>query len=127
MRGILAGLIIALVIAAIAFLVAGVGSLGVAVIGWLLGRWFDLSQWQGSLIALAMMFGLGYLIYKITFQPAFPTTVGPDWEDWEEEEEEEEELAEEEPPIVPWRRNRPTPGELPVEKKPAPAKQRRKQ
>lgn len=126
MRGILAGLIIALVIAVITCLVAGVGSLGVVVIGWLLGRWFDLSQWQGSLIALAMMFGVGYLIYKTTFQPAFPTTLGPNWEDWEEEEEGEE-LAEEEPPIVPWRRNRPTPGELPAEKKPPPAKQRRKQ
>lgn len=114
MRELLTGLIIALLIAVVALLVAGMGSLGVAAIGWLLQRWFDLSQWQGSLIALAMMVGLGYLIYKISFQPSFPPTFRSDWE-----EEEEEEETEEEPPIVPWRRSRPTPGELPAQK-PAP-------
>ena len=45
--------------------IAAVGSLGVAAIGLLLSHWFDLSQWQGTLIALAMTFGLGYLVYKL--------------------------------------------------------------
>ncbi len=112
MRGLFAGLIVALFVAVVALLIAAVGSLGVAGIGWLLQRWFGLSQWQGSLIALAIMFGLGYVVYKILMQPPFPSVLGPDWEEWEEEEEEEEE-----PPIVPWRRSRPTPGELPAEQK----------
>lgn len=118
MRGLLAGLLVALVIAAVALLVATVGSLGIAAIGWLLQHWFGLSQWQGSLIALVVTLGLGYLVYKLAAQPPMPTAWTPEWDDWEPEEEEEPEEIE--PPIVPWRRNRPTPGELPA-KKPAPA------
>lgn len=114
MRGVLAGLLVALVIAVLALFIAFLGALGVAAIGWLLQRWFGLTQWQGSLIALAMMFGMGYVLYKISIQPAYPTVLGSDWDEWEEDEEEEEE--EEEPPIVPWRRSRPTPGELPAQK-----------
>lgn len=116
MRGLLAGLLIALLVAAVALLVSAVGSLGVAAIGWLLQRWFDLSQWQGSLIALIVTFGLGYLVYKLGAQPPAPATWEPEWDDWDLDEEDEEEA---EPPIVPWRRNRPTPGELPAQK-PAP-------
>lgn len=114
MRGLFAGLLVALMIAAVALVIAAVGSLGVAAIGLLLNHWFDLSQWQGTLIALAMTFGLGYLVYKLAAQPPIAAAWEPDWEDWEEEDEEENE-----PPVVPWRRNRPTPGELPSQK-PAP-------
>lgn len=116
MRSLFAGLLIALLIATVALLVAAIGSLGVAAIGWLLQHWFDLSQWQGTLIALIVTLGLGYLVYKLAAQPSIPATWEPAWDDWEPDEDEEED----EPPIVPWRRNRPTPGELPPEKKPAP-------
>jgi hypothetical protein len=117
MRGLLAGLLVALIISTVALLVATIGAVGVAAIGLLLTRWFDLSQWQGTLIALAVTMGLGYLVYKLASQvPA----AQPWTDDWDEEEDDEEEVAEvEAPPIVPWRRNRPTQGELPPEK-PAP-------
>ncbi len=118
MRGLFAGLLVALMIAAVALVIAAVGSLGVAAIGLLLNHWFDLSQWQGTLIALIMTFGLGYLVYKLAAAPPAPAAWEPDWEDWEPDEEGvEDEVA---PPIVPWRRSRPTPGELPAEKPAAP-------
>lgn len=114
MRSLFAGLLVALLIAAVALIVAAVGSLGVAAIGWLLQRWFDLSQWQGTLIALTVALGLGYLVYKLAAQSSVPATWEPGWDDWEFDDE--EEAAEDEPPIVAWRRNRPTPGELPPQK-----------
>ena len=115
MRGLFAGLLVALVISAVALLVATIGALGVAAIGLLLHHWFDLSQWQGTLIALGVAICLGYLVYKLASQVPTPQPWERDWEDWEDEEDEEEpEVVE--PPIVPWRRNRPTPGELPEQK-----------
>ena len=115
MRGLLAGLLIALIIVAVALAVAAIGALGVAAIGLMLHRWFDLTQWQGSLLALTMAFGLGYLVFRLAVQ-ASPV---PPWEgEWDdvEEDEEDEETPDEAPPIVPWRRTRPTPGELPGQK-----------
>lgn len=113
MRGILAGLIVAFVIVCVALLVALLGSLGVAAIGWLLSRWFDLSQWQGSLIALAVALGIGFVIYRLVAHNS-PFEAEPEWIDWVEDEE--EEAAQAEPPVVPWRRRRPTQGELPAQK-----------
>lgn len=111
MRGLFVSLIVAALFLLIALLVTGLGALGVALIGLLLSRWFELTQWQGSLIALVMAASLTVLVYRLTHTSPVPSV----WsEDWEEEEEEEEEA--EEPPIVPWRRNRPTPGELPAER-----------
>lgn len=112
MRGMLAGLIVAFVIVVVALLIAALGALGVAAIGWLLSRWFDLSQWQGSLIALAVSLGIGFAVYRLA---AYNSPVGaePEWIDWDDEEEEE---AAPEPPVVPWRRQRPTQGELPPQK-----------
>lgn len=110
MRGLLATLVVAVLFIVIALLAATFGSVGVGLVGLLLHRWFDLTQWQGSLIALAVASGLTLVIYKLSHSPAQPTT----WEDgWEEEDEEEDEPEVVEPPIVPWRRSRPTPGELP--------------
>jgi len=112
MRSILAGLIVAFIIALIALLVTAFATFGVAAIGWLVHRWVGLNQWQGTLVALVMMIGLAFLVYRVAFQPPPPVT----WvSEWDEEEEEEE--VPEEPPVVPWRRSRPTPGELPVEQK----------
>jgi hypothetical protein len=114
MRGLLAGLLVALIISTVALLVATIGAVGVAAIGLLLNRWFDLTQWQGTIIALAVTIGLGYLVYKLASQvPAEQSWNGhPD--EWDDGEAEAVEM--EEPPIVPWRRNRPTQGELPPEK-----------
>lgn len=109
MRSLFISLIVAAFFMLIALIVTGLAALGVALIGLLLSRWFDLTQWQGSVIALVMAAGLTVMIYLLAHTPSAP----PVWvDDWEEEEEEEEE----EPPIVPWRRNRPTPGELPSER-----------
>ncbi len=113
MRSLLAGLLIALIISAVALLVAALGALGVSVIGLLLHRWFDLTQWQGTLIALAVTISLGYLVYKLATQVPGPARWEGDLSDeWYEEDEEDVE----EPPIVPWRRTRPTPGDLPEQK-----------
>lgn len=116
MRGLFAGLLVALIISAVALLVATIGALGVAAVGLLLHRWFDLSQWQGTVVALGVTISLGYLVYKLASQVPTSQPWEKGWEDWEDEEDEEEEPEVEEPPIVPWRRNRPTPGELPEQK-----------
>ena len=112
MRSFLAGLIVAVIILAIALLAAAIGALGVGAVGWLLTLVFELSQWEGTLVAFGVAISLGLLVYRIVTHP-FPTTwesVASDYEDEEEEEEEEEA-----PPIVQWRRSRPTPGTLPSE------------
>ncbi len=114
MRGTLAGLIIALVIVLIALFVAALGALGIAAIGWLLSRWFDLTQWQGSLIALPGALGIGYALYRMS--GASPTASEPEWIEWEEPD---EDVEPSESPIVPWRRQRPIEGNLsPKEQKP---------
>ncbi|MCX6030006.1 MAG: hypothetical protein NT169_12015 [Chloroflexi bacterium] len=115
MRGILAGLLVASLVLVLALLIATVGSVGVALIGLLLHHWFDLTQWQGSLIAVVVGGGLSLVVYRTVAAASVPTTYSDNWDDDEEEEDEEDE-EEYEPPIVPWRRSRPTPGELPVQK-----------
>lgn len=132
MRGLLAGLLVALLVSVVALLVAAVGALGVAAIGLLLHRWFELTQWQGTLIALAVTLGLGYLVYKLVAQTPVTPSWPSEWDDWDENDADDEDgaaekavLAQEEPPIVPWRRNRPTPGDLTPEK-PATGRGKRK-
>jgi len=107
MRGLFASLVIAVLFMVVALVAATFGAVGVAFIGSLLHRWFDLSQWQGTLVALVVALALALLVYKVTQAPAEPTIVTDDWEEQPEPVE---------PPIVPWRRNRPTPGELPSSK-----------
>ena len=114
MRGLLAGLLVALIISTVALLVATIGAMGVAAIGLLLNRWFELSQWQGTIIALAVTMGLGYLVYKLASQVPAAQPGSDDWDELEDDETEADEA--ENPPIVPWRRSRPTQGELPPEK-----------
>jgi membrane protein implicated in regulation of membrane protease activity len=115
MRGIIAGLLVAALLVAVALVIAAVGSLGVAAIGLMLHRLFDLTQWQATLIALAVGASLSYVVYRVVAAASEPSTFGNGWgKEADEEEEEEEEEAE--PPIVPWRRSRPTPGQLPPEK-----------
>ncbi len=104
----LAGLIVALLIVVVALLVATLGALGVAAIGWLLHRWFDLTQWQGSLIALAVALGIGFAVFRLINLPA---NTEPEWMEWDEDEPD----VVDEPPVVPWRRQRPTQGDLPSE------------
>jgi hypothetical protein len=110
---VLAGLIIALFIVAAALLVATVGSLGVAVIGSLLHRWFDLTQWQGSLIALAVALCVGLIAYRLA---ATPEVHEPQWIEWDDEEDEDD--APEESPIPAWRARRPTQAKLPSTRPP---------
>jgi hypothetical protein len=104
-------MLVAIIILGVALIAATVGTLGVATVGWLLHRWFDLTQWQGTLIALVVTTGLGFLVYRLIAHVPVSSTWVED-EEWEEDEEEEAY----EPPIVPWRRSRPTPGDLPPQK-----------
>lgn len=111
MRGILAGLIVGFIIVVIALAIATFGALGVAAIGLLLHRWFDLTQWQGSLIALVVALAVGFVASRMALFGA-PVSE-PEWLEWDDEEDEE---AADEPPIVPWRRQRPTQGDLPSDR-----------
>lgn len=106
MRGLLASLAVAVFFVAVALVAAGFGAVGLAFIGLLLHRWFDLSQWQGTLVALAVAVGLSALVYKIAQAPTEPSA-------WVDDGELDEAPEIEESPVVPWRRSRPTPGELP--------------
>jgi len=107
MRGLFASLVIAVLFMVVALVAATFGAVGVAFIGSLLHRWFDLSQWQGTIVALVVALALALLVYKVTQAPAEPTILTDEWE---------EEPEPVESPVVPWRRNRPTPGELPSSK-----------
>jgi hypothetical protein len=81
MRGLLASLLVAVFFLVASLIAAAFGAVGLAAIGLLLHRWFDLTQWQGTLVALAAAFGLGFLIYRITQGPTTPS-----WDnDWEDE------------------------------------------
>lgn len=107
-----AWLIAALVILVTALIVALVGALGVALIGLLLSRWFELTQWQGSLLALGALGAVGLLVYRLLDVPRY---IEPDWLDLDDEDDEPEPPPE--PPVVPWRRARPTPGVAPDKKR----------
>lgn len=111
MRGMLAGLIVALIIVVVALLVATFGALGVAAIGWLLHRWFDLTQWQGSLIALAVALSVGFAVFRLA--NSTEARGEPEWIEWDDDQDEGNVVVE--PPVVPWRRQRPTAGDLPSE------------
>jgi hypothetical protein len=111
-RGLFAGLFFALIIVVVAVVVAIVGALGVAGIGWLLHRWFDLTQWQGSLIALVVALGIGYVASRMASAPVYE----PEWTALDEDDADVLEAVADEPPIVPWRQKRPTPGNLPFER-----------
>ena len=109
-RSPVAGLLAALVIIALALGAALVGALGVALIGLLLSHWFEFTQWQGSLLALGTLVVVALLVYRVLA----PSQYGePEWVDFDYDEDQEPEPPEE-PPIVPWRRQRPTQGEPPV-------------
>ena len=81
MRGLLASLVIAVLFMVIALVAATFGAVGVAFIGSLLHRWFDLSQWQGTLVALVVAMALALLVYKVTQAPAEPTILTDNWEE----------------------------------------------
>jgi hypothetical protein len=73
-------------------------SLGVTLIGWVLGAIFGLSLFQGAIIGLVATIGIGYVIYRILEPAPFMTGFLPS-DDWEEEEEIE-------PDVVPASRQR---------------------
>jgi len=128
MRGLLAGLVIAILVILVALFGAALGAFGIAAIGWLLHRAFDLTQWQGSLIVLAVAIGLGYLVFRLAVVPLTPPVWSGDWDSWDDDVEDAAASAaddEAEPPIVPWRRQRPTPGELPAQESNARRAQRK--
>jgi hypothetical protein len=103
----------------VALVAAFVGSIGVALIGSLLHRWFDLTQWQGSLIALVVTLALGYLVLRLTATATMPGPWIGEYDDWEDEDDEPEESG-----VVPWRRSRPTQAETPPPAKRASTKRK---
>ncbi len=113
MQGLLAGLLVAVVIMVLSLVVAALGGLGIAAVGLLLSRLFELTQWQGSVIALGVALGVGYILTQIATPAAPSPVISPEWVDWEGEDEDD---TVPEPSVVPWRRERPTPGELPAQR-----------
>ncbi len=103
LRTILAVALLLLLILVVALALGLAGALGIVAVGWVVTRAFsDLSLFEASLIALIAETGLllvAYRLLTISFNPVVKVGVE------EEEGEEEEEF---EPPIVPWRRSRPT-------------------
>ncbi len=119
-----ASLLLAVIVLVAVVVATAVGALGVTAIGWLLHRWFDLTQWQGTLVSSGVAIGLGYLFMRIFLLPALTSwEPGLDEEEYEKEEKEEEK---EKPPIVHWQRSRTTPG-TPSASKPTGGSRRRKQ
>ena len=111
MGGFLVGLLTAIIVAAIALIAALAGALGVAAVGWVLHRLFDLSQWQGTVLAFGVAFSLGYIIYKALVPSPWglpPLDLGLDDDEFDDEDE---------PLIVPWRRSRPSGSDRPPETK----------
>jgi hypothetical protein len=114
-RGIFAGLVIGFIITVISLFISAVGAVGISLIGLLLSSWFELSQWQGSLIALVIALGVGAAIYRMTVAPSSE----PEWMALDEVDEPAE-VGAGDPPIVPWRRQRPTQGDPPSRSQPKP-------
>jgi len=87
-------------------------TLGFAGVGWVVNRAFGMGLLQSTAIAVAIGFGVAYFVFRAFSMPDLGSGEGwgdwmeedEDWDEWEDEEEEEDE-----PPIVPWRRHRPTP------------------
>ena len=117
MRSILSTLFMILLLGAIVLVGATVAAFGIGAVGWLVHRVFGLTQWQGSLIALGSVLGVGYLMYQFGGPPAPVITRGPDWVDWDDDDLDDEDETPE-PPVVAWRQRRPTPGQLPTDKTP---------
>lgn len=108
MRGIVEGLAVAFIVVVLTLLLAAVAALGVALIGLLLHGWFDLTQWQGSLIALGVALGVGWAVFQVA--NSRETQGEPAWIELDEEH---GSTAAVEPTVVPWRRQQPTQGPLP--------------
>ena len=68
-----------------------------------------LSQGQGSLIALAVAISVGVAAYRLA--EGGDAHGEPGWIEWDEADG--KDVAIIEPPVVPWRRQRPTQGDLP--------------
>ena len=116
MRGLLAGLVLAVMVLAVALVAASIGAVGVAAIGWLLAHWFELTQWQGTIVGLVTSTGLGYLVYRLAAQPETPAFWSGDGlhDDLVADcEAEQEPCSDLESPIVPWRRSRQKPARKP--------------
>jgi hypothetical protein len=109
MRSLAASILMFLLLAVVVLVVALVASLGVAAMGWVVSRVFDLTQWQGTLVALGVTLGTGFLLYQLGGPPA-PVVAPVDYDEWDDDDPEET-------PLVPWRQRRPTPGQLPAEKR----------
>ena len=103
MRSVLASLSVILLLAFIVLVVGLAAALGVAAIGWLVGRVFGLTQWQGTLVALGTTLGVGFLIYQLGL-PAGPVFSQPELAEWNEDQ------APDEMPVVPGRQQRPASG-----------------
>lgn len=105
MRVIITTALLVLLIILLLLVLTFAASVGIALVGWVLNLIFPaLSVFQGSLIAFGV--GLGVTFGFARLMSTFPS---PPSEDEEDEDEDEEDDQEFEPPIVRWRRERPTP------------------
>lgn len=108
MRSLVTSLVTFLLLAVVVLVAALFAAVGVGAIGWLVARIFDLTQWQGTLLALGVTLGVGFLVYQFGGPPA-PVAAEPTWGEWNDS------PRPPESPVVPWRKRRPTEGRLPDE------------
>ncbi len=100
------GILVTLIVVISALLMAGLSTLGIALIGWVVSLIFPaLSVFQGSLLALGAGLITVYGFVRILVETPSAMSHVQD-EDWDEDEDEDED---DEPPIVRWRRERPVP------------------
>lgn len=98
------GILVTLIVVIGALLLAGLSTLGIALIGWVVSLIFPaLSVFQGSLLALGAGLITVYGFVRILVEtPSAMSHVQDEDQDQDEDEDEE-------PPIVRWRRERPVP------------------
>ncbi|MBC8447168.1 MAG: hypothetical protein H8D78_05410 [Chloroflexi bacterium] len=108
----LISVLLTLLVGAVILAVVLAVTLGFVGVGWVVNRAFGLGLLESTAIAVAVGFGVAYSVFRTFSMPDLSSD--EDWEDdedWDEWEDEEEEVEEDEPPIVPWRRHRPTPAD----------------
>lgn len=103
----LASVILLFLLLLIVLFVGLVGALGVGAIGWVVAQVFALTQWQGTLVALGVTLGLGFLVYQLGLPPPLPEVVEADFDEWNDS----DAAGPAEPPIVSWRQRRPQPAD----------------
>lgn len=107
MRRFFASVLLTLIVAVVLLAVVLAVALGFVGVGWVVDRAFGTGLLPSTAIVVVVGVGVAFFVLRALSMPDLrPEEDLEDWDEWEEEEEENE------PPIVPWRRHRPTPADL---------------